>query len=79
LPGYWARADDERTNEMAQRGTEFGQSPTAGVDYDENALKDAVAKFHASQDENHDRDPDPEGGHDREALEEAAERMGTDR
>ena len=63
---------------MAKDTKEFGQSPTGGVDYDENALKDAAAKFHASTNESHERDPDPEGGHDPAALEEAAERMGAD-
>lgn len=60
---------------MAEGPTE---SPTGDVEYDEEALREAAERFHASQGEGNDREDDPEGGHDPEALEDAAEKMGTD-
>lgn len=53
-------------------------SPTSNVEYDEAALRDAEKKMHtASPGPGDGPDPDPTGGHDPEALDEAAERMGT--
>ena len=54
-------------------------NPAGDVDYDEAALAEAEKRMHAGTgDQPHDRKADPEGGHDPEALEEAAEKMGTD-
>jgi hypothetical protein len=55
-------------------------SPTGDVEYDEEALRDAEEKMHVSHTgETHERDPDPEGGHDASALWDAAKKMGADR
>jgi hypothetical protein len=55
------------------------ESPTDDVEYDEAALEDAKRKFHAGGHGGDEVDDDPTGGHDEEALEEGAERMGVER
>jgi hypothetical protein len=59
--------------------TDNSTSPTGDVAHDEAALRDAEQKMHADESgAEHDRNPDPTGGHDPKALDEAATRMGTE-
>jgi hypothetical protein len=52
--------------------------PTDDVEYDEDALRKAEERMHAGG-HGGAGDPDPPGGHDPEALEDAADKMGVDR
>jgi hypothetical protein len=54
------------------------QSPTGDVEYDEEALEEAQRRMHAQGTGGGD-ESDPEGGHDPEALGDAARKMGVDR
>jgi len=54
------------------------ESPTEDVEYDEEALRQAGERMHATG-TGSDDDEDPTGGHDPKALADAAERMGVKR
>jgi hypothetical protein len=54
------------------------QSPSGDVTYDEKALEEAERRMHAQGTGDEDV-LDPEGGHDPEALRDAARKMGVDR
>jgi hypothetical protein len=54
------------------------QSPTGDVEYDGEALEEAQRRMHA-QGTGGDDELDPEGGHDPDALRDAARKMGVDR
>jgi|HubBroStandDraft_4_1064222.scaffolds.fasta_scaffold471419_2 hypothetical protein len=51
------------------------ESPTGDVEYDEEALRQAAERMHATG-TGHDDQADPDGGHDPRALRDAAEKMG---
>ena len=54
--------------------TDIKESPTGDVKYDEEALRQAAERMHATG-TGHDDDPDPTGGHDPKALKDAEEKM----
>ena len=62
---------------MAPSDKRPDETPTDDVKHDPGALKDADEKMHTKGKPGF--DDDPPGGHDKEALEEGAERMGVKR
>ena len=63
---------------MAQKDERPKETPTDDVKQDPEALKEAEERMHAGG-SGGDFDEDPPGGHDPEALEEGAKRMGVKR